>query len=208
MDVDAVSRFLAVLALVAGVGGVLVALLRRSPAIAPLRRHALAAAAAVAATATAGSLYYSEIAQFAPCELCWWQRLAMYPLAVLLTVAAVRRDDGIRPYAQVLAGLGLAVSLWHVGVQRFPSLAGTTSCSAEASCTVQWVDVFGLSIPAMAACGFVAVLALTSLPRGGDDAEHDDTVPTPTGAAAGARPSRHQTTTDPTPTPPLDRSPS
>ncbi len=196
MDVDAVSRFLAVLALVAGVGGVLVVPLRRSPALAPLRRHALAAAAAVAATATAGSLYYSEIAQFAPCELCWWQRLAMYPLAVLLTVAAVRRDDGIRPYARVLAGLGLAVSLYHVGVQRFPSLAGTTSCSAEASCTVQWVDVFGLSIPAMAACGFVAVLALTSLPRDRRDAvEHAAADQPPTGAAHGERP-----------TPTLDRS--
>jgi disulfide bond formation protein DsbB len=93
----------------------------------------------------------------------------MYPLALLLTIAAVRRDDGIRLYARVLAGLGLLVSAYHVGVQRIPALSGTSSCPADASCTVQWVDVFGLSIPAMAACGFIGVLALLSLPRPGTD---------------------------------------
>lgn len=187
MDVDAVSRFLGVLALVAGPGGLVLVALRRHPAIAAVRARALPIAAAVAATATAGSLYYSEVAGFVPCELCWWQRLAMYPLAVLLTVAAVRRDDGIRPYAQVLAGLGLAVSLWHVGVQRIPALSGTTSCSLDASCTVQWVDVFGLSIPAMAACGFIGVLALTSLPRPSDHDPDPARTTTATGAATAHR---------------------
>ena len=164
MSVDAVSRFLAVLAVVAGGGGIALLLARRHPAVAPLRRHALAAAAA--GTAMAGSLWYSEVAGFLPCELCWWQRLAMYPLAVLLTLAAVRRDDAVRPYARVLAGGGLLVSVWHVAVQRVPAVAGTTSCSAEAPCSLVWVDVGGvLTIPTMAACGFLGVLALLSLPR-------------------------------------------
>jgi disulfide bond formation protein DsbB len=70
VDVHAVSRFLAVLALVAGPGGLVLLALRRRPTTAPLRRLALPLAAAIAVTATAGSLFYSEIAGFVPCPLC------------------------------------------------------------------------------------------------------------------------------------------
>lgn len=159
-----VSRFLAVLALIAGPGSLVVLALRRHPALAPLRANATAVAAAVAVTATAGSLWYSEVAGFVPCELCWYQRIAMYPLAVLLPLAAVRRDLSIRLYARILAGIGLVISLWHVALQRLPSLSGASTCAADAPCTARWVDVFGfLTIPTMAACGFVAILVLTSL---------------------------------------------
>jgi disulfide bond formation protein DsbB len=123
-------------------------------------------AAAGAGTATAGSLWSSEVAGFIPCELCWFQRIAMYPLAVLLPLAAIRRDDAVRPYVRALAGLGLALSVWHVLIQRVPALSGTTSCAADAPCTAMWVNVFGvMTIPTMAAFGFFAVLALSSLPR-------------------------------------------
>lgn len=159
-----VSRFLAVLALVAGPGSLLLLALRRHPAVAPLRTHATAAAAAVAVTATAGSLWYSEVAGFVPCELCWFQRIAMYPLALVLPMAALRRDLAIRPYARALAGIGLLVSLWHVALQRLPSLSTATTCSADAPCTARWVDVFGfMTIPTMAACGFLAIVVLMSL---------------------------------------------
>ena len=165
MPVDVVSRFLGVLALVAGVGAVALVLLRRSPASVPVRAHALPLAAAVAVTATLGSLWFSEVAGFVPCELCWYQRYAMYPLAVVLSVAAVRGDQAVRLPARIVAGVGLLLSAWHVAVQRVPSLSGATSCSADAPCTAMWVEVFGLlTIPTMAACGFLAVLVLTSVP--------------------------------------------
>ncbi|NDE79574.1 MAG: disulfide bond formation protein B, partial [Actinobacteria bacterium] len=50
----------------------------------------------VAAVATAGSLYFSEIADYVPCRLCWFQRVCMYPLAGILLVAAIRRDRNVR----------------------------------------------------------------------------------------------------------------
>lgn len=159
-----VSRFLGVLAFVAGAGAVVLLLLRNHPVTASLRAHATWAAAAVAATATAGSLWYSEVAGFVPCELCWYQRIAMYPLAVVLVIAGVRGDAAIRPYARVLAAIGLAISAWHVAVQRVPSLAGASSCSADTPCNAIWVDAFGVfTIPTMAACGFLAILVLTSV---------------------------------------------
>ena len=58
----------------------------------------------VAAVAMAGSLYFSEVANYMPCRLCWFQRIAMYPLAVILLVAAIRGDRGVRWYAVPLGG--------------------------------------------------------------------------------------------------------
>lgn len=184
-----VSRFLGVLALVAGPGALVLLALRNSPATAAVRAQALPLAAAVATTAMVGSLWYSEVAGFVPCTLCWYQRIPMYALAVILTVAAVRRDDAVRPYARVLAGIGLVISLWHIGVQRFPSLSSTASCSADAPCTATWVDVFGiLTIPTMAACGFLAVLVLTSVRRPSDDSIDTGQSAGPTVASHGATP--------------------
>lgn len=177
-----VSRFLGVLALVAGPGSLVLLVLRRSQVTAAIREHALQLAAAVATTATLGSLWYSEVAGFVPCELCWFQRIVMYPLAVMLVIAAARRDDAIRLYGRVLAGIGLAISAWHVALQRVPSLSGASTCSTEAPCSAVWVDVFGfLTIPTMAGCGFLAVLVLLS-------------VGTPNQAARPATPGRDAST--------------
>lgn len=164
MDVDAVSRFFGVLAFVAGAGALVLVALRHHPATAALRARATAVAGGIATTAMLGSLWYSESVGFVPCELCWYQRIPMYALAVLLVVAAVRRDDAIRPYARILAGIGLALSAWHVAVQRVPALAGSAGCSADAPCTAMWVEAFGVfTIPTMAGSGFLAILVLTSV---------------------------------------------
>lgn len=156
------SRFFALLALVAlglAVAAIVGARSHESP-LAALRPLALGLATAVAATATLGSLYYSEIAGFEPCRLCWYQRIAMYPLAVILGIAAFRRDDHVRWYALPLAVIGGGVALWHYLQQQLPSLA-TGACSVDTPCTAVWVEQFGfVSIPFMALSGFVAIIAL------------------------------------------------
>ena len=109
---------------------------------------------------TLGSLYLSEVAHFTPCELCWYQRIAMYSLAVILVIAAARRDSGVRLYVTVLAGIGAAISCYHIVVERFPQLESST-CDPNNPCSLKWVDKFGyLTIPGMALTGFVAVIAL------------------------------------------------
>ncbi|MDH3707057.1 MAG: disulfide oxidoreductase [Acidimicrobiia bacterium] len=124
----------------------------------------LALAAVVAVGATLGSLYFSEVRNFTPCELCWFQRIAMYPLAVLLPIAAWRRDDSMRLYATVLAGLGAAVSIYHYQLQLFPDQG--SSCSADAPCSFQWIEVFGfVSIPLLALGSFSLVIVLLITPR-------------------------------------------
>ena len=112
----------------------------------------------VVGVATLGSLYLSEVAHFTPCKLCWYQRIAMYSLAVILVVAVLRSDSGVRPYALVLAGIGGTISAYHVLLERFPSLETGASCEAANPCSLRWTNRFGyLTIPTMALSGFVLI---------------------------------------------------
>jgi disulfide bond formation protein DsbB len=124
-----------------------------------------ALAGGVALLASGTSLWFSKGAHLPPCELCWYQRIAMYPLAVVLPIAAVRRDRSVRPYAAVLAGLGLAVNAWHNLVETFPDRAGG-GCDPTNPCTVRWVEGLGFwTIPRMAGVCFLLVLAALALDR-------------------------------------------
>ena len=180
VDTPAVETFTALLTVVAAVGAVgiivLVVLARRAPGsvaaglLDAVAASALWLAAAVATVATLGSLYFSEIANFLPCRLCWFQRVFMYPLAVILLVAAVRRDAGVRWYALPLAGIGASISGYHYVVERFPSLE-SASCEATGPlCSVPWFESFGfITLALMALVGFVtvAVLLLVARPYAG-----------------------------------------
>jgi disulfide bond formation protein DsbB len=171
VSVLAVSTFLAILVLVA-VFGVLLTLTfiamdrsRLLPGLMDGVRSLIAPAAlwlafAVALTATLGSLYFSEIARFTPCVLCWYQRIAMYPLVVVLGVAAVRGDLRVRRYAAPIAVIGALISLWHIGVERLPGMP-QGACSVGVPCDLILIERFGfITIPVMALVGFLAVLTL------------------------------------------------
>lgn len=116
--------------------------------------------AIAAGTATLGSLYLSESAHLIPCTDCWYQRIAMYPIAVILAIAAWRRDAGVRIYVTTIAIIGGAISVYHYLIQWFPNLEGT-SCTTSVPCTGVWFRVFGfISIPYMALSAFALVLVM------------------------------------------------
>jgi Disulfide bond formation protein DsbB len=159
-----VATFLAVLALVALAGVIVVlvaAVIRR---LDPIRNAvgsgALWLAFAIALTATAGSLYFSEVAHLEPCTLCWYQRIAMYPLALMLGIAAWRGDWGIRRYAGPLATIGAVIAAYHVVLQRVPTLP-SAGCSLTLPCSAIDLERFGfVTIPVMALIGFIAILTV------------------------------------------------
>ena len=164
MSVDQMTLLMALLALVAAAVAVLgvcsLATAGGRALLAGLRTDARRLAFSVAAVSTAGSLWFSEVGGFVPCELCWYQRILMYPLVVVLGVAAWRGDHLLRWRVLPFSLLGMAMSAYHVQLQWFPDQG--SSCDVAAPCTQQWVDRFGfLSIPMMAFCGFVAVTVLT-----------------------------------------------
>jgi disulfide bond formation protein DsbB len=134
-----------------------------APAAESLRRLLVARgqwlAFGVALLATSGSLYYSEVANFVPCLLCWYQRIAMYPLVLILLAAAVTRDARAAKYVVPLAVIGLVVSVYHYQLELFPEQA--TVCSVGVPCTFRHVEELGfISIPFMAGIGFISILAL------------------------------------------------
>jgi disulfide bond formation protein DsbB len=150
---------LAVIAALLGVGAV-VGRLGWVPRLRPDGGTALTLAWGIATVAMLGSLVYSEVFHFVPCEYCWYQRILMYPLAVILGIAAWRGDLGIRRYAVPLAGIGAVISTYHVALQRIPALEAS-SCEATAPCTAIWVEALGfLTIPTMAGIGFLTIIAL------------------------------------------------
>ena len=127
--------------------------------------------AGIAALATAGSLWYSEGAGFPPCELCWYQRIAMYPLVVVLGMAAFRGSATGRLTGLVIAGAGLAVSAWHNLIETKPDLS-SGSCEASNPCTIRWVEGLGFwTIPRLAAACFVLIIVLTAVDHFGRTAD-------------------------------------
>jgi disulfide bond formation protein DsbB len=169
MSVEAMQVFTALLALAAAGLAVVVTIGRLLDGGSELMRvvddAALWLAFIVAAVATAGSLYFSEVADYVPCRLCWFQRIAMYPLAVILLIAAIRRDGAIRWYAIPLAAVGACVSIYHYLVEWHPRLEGDV-CDPTSPCSLVWFREFGfVTLAFMALCGFAAIIALLAPSR-------------------------------------------
>ncbi|MCC5948600.1 MAG: disulfide bond formation protein B [Nitriliruptoraceae bacterium] len=167
--VIATERTFGVLALVAVViaVGTTVALVRRSvPSW--LETMALPTALAIATVTAGGSLLVSIGFGYVPCELCWYQRIAAYPLVPILAVAWWRGDRDVWRTVLPLSVIGSALSLWHLVIERNPGLGGP--CDPSAPCAVRWVEEFGvLTLPAMALITFVAVTVLSLAARGRAD---------------------------------------
>ena len=172
VNTEAMQTFSALLAVAAMCGSVVLALsltvMRRSEVAASVRRAVHDNAAALwlllTGTAMAGSLWFSEVANYAPCKLCWYQRIAMYSIAVVSLVALVRREARtVAPYVLVLALVGLTVSTYHYLLEWWPTLESGV-CSADVPCTTIWFRKFGfVTLPFMAGVAFVstALVAVT-----------------------------------------------
>ena len=135
----------------------------------------------VATVTTLGSLYYSEHAGFVPCELCWYQRIFMYPLVIVLGVAWLRRDTRVWMTALVFVVLGAPLSLYHWLVERVPAFAESSSCSVTVPCTAPWFEKLGfvtLAWMAMSSFLLIGVLMVCSIvgARAYQSAEVADTV--------------------------------
>ncbi len=112
-----------------------------------------------AIAALLGSLYFSEIAGFIPCELCWFQRILMYPIVVLLLVGIFNEDWLLPKYVLPLSITGFFVSTYHYMLQN--GIFTTTACSAGVSCAAREINVFGfITIPFLAGIAFFLITVL------------------------------------------------
>ncbi|ALW88425.1 disulfide bond formation protein B [Deinococcus actinosclerus] len=137
------------------------------------RDNRLYAAWVVSLIATLGSLYFSEIRHFNPCVLCWFQRICMYPLAIILGVAALTGDLHVRRYALPLAGTGVLIALYQ-NLETWGVVPVLRACTADpsASCGTPW-PVWGmnsplntvLTIPVLSMIAFTLIIGLLSWRR-------------------------------------------
>lgn len=169
MNTEAVQIFSAVLAVAVLATGVVtlasVALESRMTWAASWVRAmddiSLWAISAVATGTMLGSLYFSEVAGFAPCELCWYQRIGIYPIAMMSWVALVRGDKKLGPYWIALSLAGLAVSIYHYLLEWFPEMKSSV-CSVDVPCTTVWFRELGfVTLAFMAGCAFIFVIAMS-----------------------------------------------
>lgn len=124
-------------------------------------RELLLGAWVVAAVAMAGSLYFSG-SGLEPCRLCWYQRIAMYPLVAVLGVAVLRRDVAVWRYVLPLSVAGGLIAVYHAALQLQPALE-VVECAVGAACTLRYFAVFGwISIPWMAGAAFLWITTLVS----------------------------------------------
>jgi disulfide bond formation protein DsbB len=119
----------------------------------------------VAAIATGGSLFFSEIAGFVPCELCWFQRICMYPLSIVTLLAALANDRRMALYLLPLPLVGAGVSVYHLLIENgVVEQAKACLISAPGGCATKWIEEFGyVTIPGLALTAFALCFAFLLL---------------------------------------------
>lgn len=115
--------------------------------------------------ATFGSLFYSQVAGFAPCDLCWWQRVFLYPQTILLFTAFIKKDENMRLHSFILSSVGGLIALYHTFIQFGGQ--SLVPCSATGpSCTVLYFLEYGyITIPTMSLTVFVLLLLFMAAPN-------------------------------------------
>ena len=112
----------------------------------------------IALLSTVGSLFFSEVMGLPPCVLCWYQRIAVYPLILIIGAGIVMRDGRMKYYALPLCLAGLAVAVYHNLLYYGVIPETLTPCSEGASCTERQIEWLGfVTIPLMGLASFVAV---------------------------------------------------
>lgn len=115
---------------------------------------------AQALLATLGSLYFSEIAGFPPCSLCWYQRICMYPIVALAAVGIIRKDTSLPYYVLPLSLIGLVIAFYHNLLYYNILPESAAPCAMGISCTTNYIEWFGfITIPFLSLVAFAIITA-------------------------------------------------
>lgn len=116
----------------------------------------------VAAVAMTGSLFFSDVAGFAPCILCWYQRILMYPNVLLLGMAIVKKTDEITDYVLALTGIGAILAYYHYSQQLSHNpLLPCSTVGYSVSCSEKFFTHYGfITIPYMAGTAFAMIFLM------------------------------------------------
>lgn len=173
LNPESVTRIIALLTIIGQVGLVLALFgwpwrktsLRSVYAF--LSDQALRGAFLVVAGGVLGSLYFSEVAKFPPCELCWYQRILMYPQLLLIGLALAKKNRDVVLQTLILSGLGVVIALYQAYLQSGgPAMVPCSTAGLATSCSQKNFLEFGyITIPVMALTGFVMIMVAMVLHR-------------------------------------------
>lgn len=132
-----------------------------------VKRNYILLSLIVAIVATSGSLFFSEIALYQPCELCWLQRIFMYPLVLLLGIAFWKKDTKVSRYVIPMSIIGILIASYHYTIYTFSNTSLSGICSATGpSCLIQYFTEFGyVTIPLMSLTAFSLILIANVIGR-------------------------------------------
>ncbi len=131
-----------------------------------LERYSLHIALLTAWVAMMGSLYFSQVRHYVPCELCWYQRIIMYPLTGIIAFGLLRKDTNVPHIVLPFSVLGMGVALYHYLLQKTMIFGGVSTCQVGVPCTTMWFNWFGfVTIPFLSMIAFtiITVMALVAL---------------------------------------------
>jgi disulfide bond formation protein DsbB len=124
-----------------------------------LSQNSIAVVLVISASAMMASLTLSEVLGFAPCQLCWYQRISMYPVAVISFIALITNDK-IKKYVLTLSVIGMLVSIYHVLLQMFPTILECNDETAKCS-AVQFAQFGYITIPVMSLTAFLLIVLVS-----------------------------------------------
>lgn len=115
----------------------------------------------IAALSTTGSIFFSSVMEFVPCILCWYQRICLFPLVVILGAGLLSFDKHVVKYSLPLALIGWATALYHTLLYSGIIPKSIQPCSQGVSCTEEYIDLFGfITIPMLSLLSFSVIIIL------------------------------------------------
>ena len=116
----------------------------------------------VSLIATLGSLYFSEVRLYVPCEMCWYQRIIMYPIVIISLIGLIKNDVNSRYYVRVFSGIGILASTYHYILQKVSFVADSLPACTGVDCTVQYINWLGfITIPFLALIAFILIFTMS-----------------------------------------------
>ncbi len=145
-----------------------------------LDRKSLYIALVAAWVATLGSLYFSEVAHYVPCVLCWYQRILMYPLALIIAIGILRKDENLPIFILPFSLPGLGIAIYHYLLEKTNLFDSAATCQAGVPCTTQWINWFGfITIPFLSLVGFLIITLMTVIALHAGEPTYEEETPTP-----------------------------
>jgi len=126
-----------------------------------IKKNLAQLALAQAAVASLGSLYFSEVLKFPPCVLCWYQRIFMYPLVLILAVGIWKKDKNLAYFTLPLSITGAVIVFYHNLLYYNIIPQSQAPCTLGISCTTKFFEWFGfITIPLLSLSAFITITIL------------------------------------------------